>query len=110
MKTIFQKIIDGELPCDKVFENEQIIAFKDIDPKAPIHILIVPKKAVPNMQCMKDDDLHLFSEMAKAAQEIARRHNIEDGYRLIINNGAKAGQTVFHLHAHMIGGTTLHDF
>ena len=110
MKTIFQKIIDGELPCDKVYENEHVIAFKDINPKAPFHVLLVPKKAIPNLQCMEEGDFHLLGEMTKAAQKIARTNDLEEGYRLIINSGAKAGQTVFHLHAHMIGGVTLRDF
>jgi len=107
MSTIFSKIIKGQIPSDKVFENEKIIAFKDINPAAPIHILIVPKKEIPDLQSVTAEDLPLIGEVVKVAQELAKKYNITDGYRLVVNNGALAGQTIFHLHFHLIGGKTL---
>ena len=105
--SIFSKIIRGEVPADKVFENERIIAFKDINPSAPIHILIVPKKEIPDLQSVSVEDLPLIGEVVTVAQKLAEQFEISDGYRLLTNNGASAGQTVFHLHFHLIGGRKL---
>lgn len=105
--TIFGKIIRGELPCEKVYENDKVVAFKDIHPVAPVHILIVPKKEIKGLQELEEDDLDLMKYVVKAAQEIAEEQGIPDGYRLITNNGSIAGQTVFHLHFHLIGGRPL---
>ncbi len=107
MATIFSKIINGELPCDKVFENERIFAFRDIDPKAPEHILIVPKKEIPDLQSVQKEDLPLIGEIVTVAQQIAQELGISEGYRLITNNGSSAGQSVFHLHFHLLGGRQL---
>lgn len=107
MTTIFGKIIKGELPCEKVFENERIIAFKDINPSAPIHILIMPKKEIADLQSVKPEDFPLISECITVAQQLAQKYKITDGYRLLTNNGSKAGQTIFHLHFHLIGGRQL---
>ena len=108
MKNVFQKIIDGELPCDKVFENERILAFKDIAPQAPVHIIIIPKqKSIPNISAATMDDAPLLAEMFLVANELAKKFNIEDGYRVITNNGERAGQTIFHLHFHLLGGRSL---
>lgn len=107
MTTIFGQIIKGELPADKVFENERIIAIKDINPVAPVHILIMPKKEISDLQSLSPEDLALVGEMVQVAQSLAIRFNIAEGYRLITNNGAPAGQSVFHLHFHLIGGRTL---
>lgn len=109
MTTIFGKIIKGEMPCKKVFENESILAFEDIAPKAPVHILIVPKKEIANLQSVGPDDLPLIGEMIAVAQLLARETGIEDGYRLVTNNGLNAGQVVFHLHFHLLGGKRLSD-
>lgn len=106
-QSIFSQIIRGELPADKVFENDRIIAFKDINPSAPIHILIVPKKEIPDLQSMTAEDLPLIGEVVTVVQTLAERFEITDGYRLITNNGASAGQTVSHLHFHLIGGRKL---
>lgn len=107
MTTIFGKIIKGELPSEKVFENERILAIKDIYPKAPIHILIMPKKEIKNLQSVSVDDLNLISEIISVVQKLAKEFHIEEGYRLLTNNGADAGQEVFHLHFHLIGGCPL---
>lgn len=107
MTTIFGKIIRGELPAEKVFENERIVAFKDINPAAPVHILIVPKKEIPDLQSVKQEDLALIGEIVTVAQTLAARYKITDGYRLLTNNGSLAGQTISHLHFHLIGGRIL---
>lgn len=107
--SIFSKIIRGELPAEKVFEDEHILAFKDINPKAPVHILIVPKKEIPDLQSVSADDLPLIGEIITVAQNLAERFGIAHGYRLVTNNGASAGQVIFHLHFHLIGGCALGD-
>ena len=107
MSTIFGKIIQGIIPCDKVFENEILIAFKDISPQAPVHLLIVPKKEIPNLQSMSEEDFPIMIEVVKVAQQLAKEFGVEDGYRLVTNNGTGSGQAVFHLHFHLIGGRPL---
>ncbi len=107
MTTVFKKIIDGELPADKVFENDRILAFKDINPVAPIHILIIPKKEIPDIQSLSEEDLDLMKEIVSVAQVLAKRFDIAEGYRLLTNNGPLSGQIVPHLHFHLIGGRQL---
>lgn len=107
MTTVFGKIIQGELPCKKVFENERVIVFHDIAPKAPVHVLIVPKKEISSLQEVKKEDKDLLAELFFVAQEVANDLGVADGYRLVINNGRKGGQMVDHLHVHLIGGSTL---
>ena len=102
--SIFGKIIRGELPCKKVFENARILAIKDIHPAAPVHILIMPKKEIKNLQEVQPGDLPLIAELIQVAQKLAKEFEIEEGYRLLTNNGENAGQTVFHLHFHLLGG------
>lgn len=107
MTTVFGKIIRGELPCEKVFENERILAIKDIHPVAPVHLLIMPKKEISSLQDAKPEDLPLLAEIMSVAQKLAAQFNVQDGYRLLTNNGSPSGQTVFHLHFHLIGGRPL---
>lgn len=107
MTTIFGKIIKGELPCEKVFENDKILVIKDKYPVASVHLLIIPKKEIPSIQEMKKEDFPLLGEIVKVAQKLAKEFNIEDGYRLLTNNGPDSGQTIFHLHFHLIGGRKL---
>lgn len=107
MSTIFSLIIEGKLPSTKVFENERILAIEDIHPIAPVHILILSKKEIPNLQGLQPQDFSLMEEMVKVAQKIAVEKGISDGYRLLTNNGEDAGQTIFHLHFHLIGGRIL---
>lgn len=107
MTTIFGKIIRGELPAEKVFENERILVIKDIHPDAPVHLLIIPKKEIPDLQSLGSKDLDLMGEIVAVAQQLAKEFNIEKGYRLLTNNGSDAGQAVFHLHFHLIGGRVL---
>lgn len=103
--TIFSKIIKGELPCNKVLENSDFLAFHDINPKAPIHILIIPKIEVKNFQSISPE---IMSNMTKFIQEVAVFMGLDkSGYRLITNNGENAGQEVLHIHFHMLGGAKL---
>ena len=105
--TIFGKIIRGEIPAEKVFENERILAIKDLHPAAPVHLLIMPKKEIPNLQSLQPEDLPLISEIILVAQKLAEEFDIADGYRFLTNNGEDGGQTIFHLHFHLIGGRRL---
>jgi len=104
MSTVFAKIIDGTLPSTKVFENERILAIKDIAPLAPVHILIMPKKEIKDLQSLQKEDLDLIKEIVQVAQKLAQEFGISDGYRLTTNCGPDAGQAVFHLHFHLLGG------
>jgi histidine triad (HIT) family protein len=106
MTTLFEKIIAGEIPCDKVFENERILAFNDIAPQAPVHILIIPKKPIENIAAVTPEDQALLGEILLIAKEIAKEHNLES-FRLITNSGRQSGQEVFHLHFHLLGGRHL---
>ena len=106
-ESIFTKIIKGEAPAAKVFENERIIVIKDIQPAAPVHLLIIPKKEIRDLQSAGAEDLPLLAEMLSVAQQLAQQFGVEKGYRLLTNNGSAAGQLVYHLHFHLIGGRTL---
>ena len=103
MGTIFQKIIDREIPADFVYEDNEICAFRDINPQAPTHILVIPKKPIVSISSMEEGDAMLIGKLMHRAGCIAKEQNLDD-YRLVINNGAGAGQTVFHLHVHILGG------
>lgn len=105
MKNVFEKIVDGEIPSNKVLENEKFLAFHDINPKAPIHILIIPKKVYENFQ---EVDPKIMGEFTSFIQEVAVKMGIDKkGYRLISNCGKNAGQEVMHLHFHMLSGENL---
>lgn len=108
MKTIFEKIIDDELPSDKVYEDDQIVVIKDKYPKAPIHLLIIPKKVIANIQSLEEKDFPLMGEIFRVAQQLAKEFKLEEeGYRLLVNNGPNAGQMIFHIHFHLLGGRLL---
>lgn len=103
--TIFSKIIRKEIPAEIVFESEDLIAFRDINPQAPVHILVVPKKTIAGISAAGDADQVLLGRMLLAARDIAAKEGLNaSGYRLVINNGERAGQSVFHLHLHILGG------
>lgn len=105
---IFCKIISGEIPAKKVFENDNIIAFNDINPEAPVHILIIPKKHIASVNEITEQDINIIGEIFLAAKEIAKNQGVsEDGYRVVTNCGEKAGQSVQHLHYHLLGGRNL---
>lgn len=104
MPTIFTKIINRELPADILYEDEHCIAFKDINPAAPIHVLIVPKKEIPRLADAKEEDQALLGHLLLAMGKVARQLGVEDAFKVAIANGADAGQTVFHLHLHLMAG------
>lgn len=108
MDCIFCKIIEGSIPSTKVYESENVIAFKDIQPAAPVHILIIPKKHIPTMNDVTEEDGPVVAELFAAAREIAKQQGIaESGYRLINNVNSDGGQIVYHLHIHLLGGEKL---
>jgi histidine triad (HIT) family protein len=107
MSTIFDKIIAGTVPCNKVFENERIIAFHDIAPRAPIHLLIVPKKPIANLANAADEDAAVLGECLIVARNLAKQLGIANNFRVITNSGQQAGQEVFHIHFHLLGGRPL---
>lgn len=108
MDCVFCKIVKGDIPSKKVYENEHVLAFHDIEPQAPTHVLIIPKKHIPSMKEVSADDWNLIGEIHRTAQLIARDLGLENsGYRLINNCGPDAGQVVFHLHFHLLGGAKL---
>jgi histidine triad (HIT) family protein len=104
---IFCKIVTGEIPSTKVFEDETTYAFRDINAQAPTHILIVPKKHVPRLVEMQETDEALIGHIAYVAGKIAQQEGIGESFRLVINNGEGAGQSVFHIHFHLLGGRKL---
>ncbi len=108
MPTLFEKIIAGELPATVVFRDSRVIAFLDIRPVAPVHILIVPTKVIPTADDIADEDESLIGHMVIVARDIARQQGIaQNGYRLVINCNVFGGQEVYHLHLHLIGGRPL---
>ena len=104
---LFCKIVHGDIPSRKVREDEVTYAFEDIDPKAPTHVLIIPKKHIAGLKEATPGDAEIIGQCHLAAAEIARQRKIEDGYRTVLNVGPKSGQSVFHLHLHLIGGRDL---
>jgi histidine triad (HIT) family protein len=105
---IFCKIIKGEIPSTQVFRDEQVTAFRDIQPAAPTHILIVPNKHIDSVNVLGGEDEQLIGHLVKVASQLAAQEGIAaDGYRLIINTGAHARQTVLHIHLHLLGGAPM---
>lgn len=103
--TIFARIISGEIPADKVYEDEHVVAFRDISPQAPVHVLVVPRRPLVSVADASDDDALLLGRVMLAAAQVARQLGLEEaGYRLVTNVGADGGQSVPHLHVHVLGG------
>lgn len=110
MDCVFCKIIAGEIPSDTVYQDEEIIAFRDIKPIAPVHLIIIPRKHIPSLDQMKEADATLLGRMVAVANRLAKEEGVaEKGYRLAINCGAEGGQLVPHLHLHLLGGRKLAD-
>ena len=108
MPTLFEKIIAGDLPADIVYRDARVVAFQDIRPAAPVHLLIVPHKPIPTTDDIEDDDESLIGHMIIVARDLARQRGIaKSGYRLIINCNPDSGQEVYHLHVHLLGGRPL---
>ncbi|MGB3291624.1 MAG: histidine triad nucleotide-binding protein [Phormidesmis sp.] len=108
--TVFSKIIRREIPADIVYEDDLCLAFRDITPQAPTHILVIPKKPIAKLSEAQAEDKALLGHLLFAVSEIARQEKVDPDYRVVINTGENAGQTVFHLHLHLIGGRTLGSF
>jgi histidine triad (HIT) family protein len=103
--TIFAKIIAGEIPSEKLYEDEHVVAFRDIQPQAPVHVLVVPRKPLVSVADASIEDAELLGRLLLAAAKVARSLGLEDdGYRLVTNIGEYGGQSVFHLHVHLLGG------
>ena len=108
MSTIFLKIINKEIPADIVYEDDDLLAFNDVNPQAPVHILIIPKKEIKTLNDLTPKDQDIVGKMVLLATDLAKEHNIdENGYRTIFNCNDDGGQTVFHIHLHLIGGRPL---
>ena len=109
MATIFDKIIAREIPADIVFEDEHVLAFRDINPQAPVHVLFIPKRAVPTLNDLGPGDEAVVGRLAMAAAAYAKREGFaEDGYRVVMNCNRDGGQTVFHIHLHLLAGRAMH--
>lgn len=102
--TVFQKIIDREIPADIVYEDDRCLAFRDVSPQAPTHVLVIPKKAITSVDALADDDAELLGHMWLVIRNVARDLELGDGYRVVVNCGPEGGQSVDHLHFHILGG------
>ncbi|HEV2416584.1 MAG TPA: histidine triad nucleotide-binding protein [Terriglobia bacterium] len=105
---IFCRIVQREIPAKIVFEDEAALAFEDIRPEAPVHLLVIPKQHIASLSEVTGADQDLIGHLFAVAGNLARERNLEGGYRTVMNNGAGAGQTVFHLHVHLLGGRAFH--
>jgi histidine triad (HIT) family protein len=106
--TIFTKIINREIPADIVYETDTVLAFRDIAPQAPVHVLVIPKRPVVSLAHSQSEDVALMGELMMACAEVARREGLESGgYRVVTNIGRDGGQSVFHLHFHVLGGRAM---
>ncbi|BBD79610.1 histidine triad nucleotide-binding protein [Aerosticca soli] len=107
--TLFGKIIRREIPADIVYEDEEVLAFRDINPQAPVHVLFVPKRPIATLDAATPADAELLGKLLLAAADYARREGLaEQGYRVVINCNTHGGQTVYHLHVHLLGGRQMH--
>ncbi len=103
-ETIFAKIIKRQIPADIVYEDDLCLAFRDVNPQAPVHILVIPKKPLDMLSSAGEDDQELLGHMLLAVNKIAREQKIDGAFRVVVNNGQESGQTVFHLHLHILAG------
>ena len=107
MDCVFCKIISGEIPSEKVYESENVVAFKDINPMAPVHILIIPKEHIEGADKLDENNVDVVKDIMLVAKHLAKSFNLDNGWRLVSNVGADGGQTVRHLHFHLLGGKKL---
>lgn len=108
MTTIFGKILKGEIPCTKVYEDDLVLAFDDVTPQAPVHVLIIPKIEIVNLNDVDQSHEKWLGRLLSAAKTVAEKKGIaKTGYRVVMNNGEQAGQSVFHMHLHVLGGRSL---
>jgi histidine triad (HIT) family protein len=101
---IFGKIVSGEIPSEFIYEDDHCVAINDIHPQAPVHVLVIPKKGIPRLVDAQPEDRDMLGHLMLAAGRVAEQLGVADAFRLVINNGAGAGQTVFHLHLHILAG------
>lgn len=107
-KTIFSRIIDGEIPGTFVYQDDEVVAIRDINPAAPVHVLVIPRKPIPSVADLEEGDVQLAGRLLLVARKVAEQEGLaERGYRVVINTGQEGGQTVPHLHVHVIGGRQL---
>ena len=107
-ETIFSQIINRKKPAEIIFEDDDVVAFKDINPQAPVHVLIVPRKPIPKLTDADESDTAILGKMVMIASQIAKDNSLdEDGFRLLLNQGKNGGQTIYHLHFHLLGGRRL---
>jgi len=104
MSTIFEKIISGEIPAKKAYEDDLCIAIHDVAPQAPVHLLIIPKKVIPRVGDANLEDQAILGHLLLTAGKVAKQENLEQGFRIVINHGTSGGETVPHLHVHLLGG------
>lgn len=105
---LFQKIIDRQIKADIVYEDDRCLAFRDINPQAPVHVLIIPRKVIPTHDAIQEEDRELLGHLHVVAAKLAGQLGLQDGYRLVLNCRESAGQTVPHLHLHLLGGRDMH--
>ena len=101
---IFCKILDGDIPSNRVYEDEHCIAFNDVQPAAPVHLLVIPRKHISSLDALTPQDQELMGHIMTRIPEIARNQGLDQGYRTVVNTGEQGGQTVFHIHFHILGG------
>lgn len=106
-QTLFEKIIAREIPAEIVFEDDHCLAFRDISPQAPTHVLVIPKKPIPSIDALESEDAALMGHLWQVIRDLAAQLELGGGYRVVVNCGADGGQTVDHLHFHLLGGRTL---
>lgn len=102
--TIFSKILNGEIPADIIFEDDKCLAFRDVNPQAPVHFLVIPRKHITMLSETKDSDSNLLGHLLAVARKVAEQEKLQNGFRVVINNGKDGCQSVYHLHVHVLGG------
>lgn len=105
--TLFERIVQREIPAAIVYEDDRALAFRDVHPQAPVHVLVIPKRPIPGLSAAEDGDSDLLGHLLTVARKVAAQEGLTDGFRLVINDGASGGQTVPHLHLHVLGGRSL---
>ena len=106
-KTLFSKIIDGEIPADFVHQDDHCVVLRDVNPQAPVHLLVIPRKPIPRVAEASQEDADLLGHLLLVARESAKKEELTEGFRIVVNNGADGGESVPHLHVHVLGGRPL---
>ena len=106
-KTLFSKIIDGEIPGDFVHQDDQCVVLRDVNPQAPVHLLVIPRKPIPRVGEANEEDSALLGHLLLVASEVANSESLSQGFRIVVNNGSDGGESVPHLHVHVLGGRQL---